>query len=262
MGQIIITLTTVPNRLFEDRYNSGTKMSLITLLTQNKYMNMDYEVHLNIPNENRGEPINELPEWLLQYEKEYTHLKIFMTPDYGPVTKLLPTLQRTHDPDAIIIIADDDLYYMQDIIEHHIKAREKYPECAIGFAGITAIDGSCHFCTTVDKDVRVRILEGYKTVSFKRSFFSDLDDFKTNFSDICWADDISVSAYLGYRDIKKMVINYSLDTDFRPRVESYPVIGGVAVERGGCNVFRDDPQVVADSEIIYNMFYKKGYLER
>ena len=71
-----------------------------------------------------------------------------------------------------------------------------------------------------------------------------------------------MSAYLGYRDIKKMVINYSLDTDFRPRVESYPVIGGVAVERGGCNVFRDDPQVVADSEIIYNMFYKKGYLER
>ena len=50
MGQIIITLTTIPNRLFEDRYNSGTKMSLITLLTQNKYMNIEENLLMNYPN--------------------------------------------------------------------------------------------------------------------------------------------------------------------------------------------------------------------
>jgi hypothetical protein len=52
-----------------------------------------------------------------------------------------------------------DLNYIDGFIEYHLKKRLFYPDSALGFAGIGAIDGSCHFCTTVSKDVKVKILE-------------------------------------------------------------------------------------------------------
>ena len=98
---------------------------------------------------------------------------------------------------------DDDLEYMDGFIEYHLMKREVYNDFAIGFAGIGAIGGDCHFCTTVKRDVRVKVLEGYKTVSYKRKFFKE--DFK-EFAKGSWSDDIVLSAYMGKNEIKKVVI--------------------------------------------------------
>lgn len=250
MSKIIISLTTVPNRLNNLRPNFGLR-PVIERLTTLSYS--DYEIHLNIPyfNKKSGEEYV-IPNWL--QELSHDKLKIFRCDDYGSITKLLPTIERITNGDDVIITVDDDLNYMDGFIEYHLKKRNLYPESAIGFAGLRALDGSCHFCTTVKDDTRVRILEGYKTVSYKRSFFDD--DFK-DFVLGNWNDDMIISAYLGMKNIPKIVVNYDNDLDFTAKVESFPVIGHIPNEKGGCWWYRQDS--TPDNHEIY---YKLQYLER
>jgi len=247
---VILTMSTIPNRLNSIHTNGGLKPVLDVLLNLS-YSN--YELHLNIPyyNVKSGQEYI-IPSWLENYDNN--KLKIFRTDDYGSITKLIPTIDRISDPETIIITVDDDLNYMDGFIEYHLIKRNEYSDCAIGFAGMGAIDGTCHFCTTMNKDVRVKILEGYKTISYKRSFFDT--DFK-DFAIGNWNDDMIISAYLGKNNIKKYVISYSGDTDFNPRVESFPILGHIANESGGCSWFRTES--VPDN---HNIYYKLGYLER
>ena len=51
--------------------------------------------------------------------------------DYGPGTKIIPTLLREKDKGTKIIYLDDDKVYGKDFIEKMIEEGEKYPECAI-----------------------------------------------------------------------------------------------------------------------------------
>lgn len=252
MKKVIISLTTIPNRLNSPHINGGLKKVIDKLLNLS-YEN--YEIHLNIPffckKTNEG---YDIPNWLTDITNQ--KLKVFRTEDYGSMTKIAPTIQRTQESDDIIIITvDDDLEYIDGFIEYHLLKREKYPNSALGFAGISSLNGSCHFCTTVKEDVRVKILEGYKTVSYRRDFFKD--DFFTEFVNHSWSDDISLSAYLGKHNIEKWVINYNGDVDFSPRVESFPIVGHLPNERGGCWWFRSDG--TPDNS---KVFYKLGYLER
>lgn len=247
MEKVILTMTTIPNRL-----KDNSLRDVISILTNLSYPN--YEIHFNIPFVNKKtEEEYEIPEWLEKSQSE--KLKIFRTVDYGPITKILPTVLRIKDENQIIITVDDDLEYMDGFIEYHLLKRKQLDDWAIGFAGIGSIGGDCHFCTTVKKDVRVKILEGYKTVSYKRSFFKD--DFKEFAMNCGWSDDVTLSAYMGKNDIKKIVVAYEHDTDFRPRVESFPCIRIMPNPRGGCFLFRDEN--VDDHS---TMYYKLGYLEK
>lgn len=256
---IIVSLTTVPNRLMEKRTTAGSRLGLKTILEQT-YSN--YEVHFNIPYYYKLDNTKIIiPEWLMAFTEEYPHLKIFRTDDFGPITKILPTLERINDPETILIVVDDDLYYMDGLVEAHINGRKKYAHAALGFAGMSSIDGSCHFCTTLSQDTRVKILEGYKSVSYKRSFF-DLEELKKYFVPLSWNDDLILSAYMGYKNIPKIVLSYEKDTDFSPRVESFPVISHTPIERGGCYMFRHNEELQKISDQNINNFYKLGYLER
>ena len=247
--KIILSMTTIPNRLNDSHigYRIGPVIQRLTTLS---YPN--YEIHLNIPyvNKKNGEPYI-IPEWLINYSDK---LKIFRTEDYGSITKLIPTLDRITDPEQIIITVDDDLEYMDGFIEYHLKKRLEYPEDALGFAGIGSIGEGGHYCTSVNKDVRVKVLEGYKTASYKRKFFGD--DF-IEFSNGSWSDDIIISAYLGKNNIKKYVLHYDLDVDFSPRVESFPCVRILPNDYGGCWLFRNEK--IDDN---HNIYYKNGNLER
>lgn len=255
MQHVILTMTTIPNRLNHPRPDFGLRNVLDRLLSMT-YEN--YEIHLNIPHHYKklDEPYI-IPEWLEQLDDP--KLNIFRTEDYGAVTKIAPTLLRVTDPEAIIITVDDDLFYEDGFIEYHLKRREQYPNAVLGFSGLGSIeDRGIRYVTSVEKDTRVKVIEGYKTVSYKRKFFDE--DFFTDFIGKHWNDDIIISAYMGMNNIEKIVLNYEGDTDFRPRVESFPVINHAPCDRGGCNLFREEnPEVDNTNEAEY---YKIGYLER
>jgi hypothetical protein len=246
--RIILTMTTIPNRLNNSTKNSGIG-PVIERLTTLSYDN--YELHLNIPYRNKKtEEEYVLPEWLKNYSNDI--LKIYRTYDFGSITKLIPTLERINNTEQIIITVDDDLEYMDGFIEYYLEKMLIYPNCALGFAGIGSLDGSCHFCTTVQQDIEVKVLEGYKTAFYKRKFFGD--DF-IEFAKGSWSDDIIISAYLGKNKIKKFVLNYHLDNDFRSRVESFPCVRILPNEQGGCSIFRNE-NITDNNE----KYYKLGYL--
>lgn len=249
---IILTLTTTPNRLMESKIGWGVRPSIENLLNLS-YVN--YEIHFNIPFINKKSKQEYIiPEWLSDYEKNNEKLKIFRTEDYGSITKLVPTIERIINTEQILITVDDDLIYHDDFIEYHLLKRKEYEDYAIGFAGIGSINGDCHFCTTLEKDTRVKILEGYKTISYKRKFFEDdFKDFVIGF----WNDDMIISAYLGMKNIKKISVSYDKDTIFNPIVESYPIIKHISNEHDGCWWFRNEN--IPDN---HEKYYKLGYLER
>lgn len=254
--KIILTLTTVPNRLLETRSHMGTIHGLRTILNQTY---PEYEVHFNIPYKYQDQEIN-LPEWLHELQSQYSFLKVFRCQDYGPVTKILPTLERGGDPEDILITVDDDLIYMDGIIPAHLEGRKKYPNCAVGFSGLSSVENrGIHFVTSFDHDVRVKVLEGYKTVSYTRKWFN-VEEFKNDFALKVWNDDHTLSAYMGYKNIQKWCLTHSSITDFTPRVESFPVIKHSNIERGGCYLFRTSE--TKESDLNLKEFYKKGYLER
>jgi hypothetical protein len=254
MEKVILTLTTVPDRLSITKEGWGPKPGIEKLL---KLSYPNYEVHFNIPyfNKKTGQQYI-IPDWLKNLESENNRLKIYRTDDYGPATKLVPTLMRfNEDEDLTIISVEDDLVYMDGFIEYHLETRKKYPESIFGFAGISAFNNKCHLCTTCEDDIEVRILESYKTISYKRNFFKS--DFFSDFVGKTWNDDVLISAYFGKHNRDKIVLRYSGDTDFRARVESFPIELVVPNNNSGCFLYRTES--VSDN---YDYFDKLGYFSK
>ena len=262
MEKVILTLTTVPNRL-KNKSPYGFKAVIYSLMNQ-AYEN--FELHLNIPNINKktGEEYI-IPEWLKEIDGMWVRrnrLRIYRTEDFGPITKLYPTVQRITDQNTKIIVVDDDLIYDSRMIEEHLKLRKKNNDVVWAFAGIKALEnhqfaGIDRFVGAVNVDTRVSIVEHYKTVSYVRSMFGE--DFNENFISKGWADDELVSAYMGMKDIKKYVGSteyipkWETESEWRKYgvVESFPVVNrcsGVGTQ-DGCDLFRIDKDSMIDKEL-------------
>lgn len=213
-----------------------------------------YEIHFNIPETYNitGEQYV-IPEWLTELCDTYPHLKIFRVVDSGPSTKIIPTLQRVTDPEAIIIVLDDDQVYHPKMVEEHVQHQleEEWRVCA--YDGLDAVpteglpwpvfsDARNHFVASITFDCPVNIVQHYKSVSYKRKYFED--DFFTEFATKTTSDDIACSAYMNKRKIKKVVMTY----EGEPRLETYdewrlrggvvtfPIMKSTSVNGGlGCN---------------------------
>ena len=234
---LIISLTTLPSR-----YQS-LKQCLESLLNQN-YSN--YEIHLNIPKNN-------------QFEGPYTHkldynndkLNIFYIDDIGSISKIYYTLNRIEDHNQRIISVDDDIIYDKDMLFEYNRVLDQYNDSCIGFAGICKINNNdkyTHCCIgPVKTHQSVGVLEGYKSVCYKRDFFSDDFFISIKKKDMLWAynevfheDDIIISSYLGYKNIKKIVIPPKVinEKDNIPRLISFPIIKCVINSKSGCANYR------------------------
>ena len=256
--KVILTMTTIPERLSFD-HPLGIRRVIYSLLNL-KYENC--EIHFNIPHTNKktGEEYI-IPEWL-QNINGREKIKIFRTEDYGPSTKLYPTIQRITDPNQLIIVVDDDLVYESRLIEEHLRLREKNDEVVWGFAGLNNQgerfgDARDRFVIGPNMDVKVGIIEHYKSVSYRRRFFGE--DFNEEFIGRGWADDHLISAYMGMNGITKMVGQ----TDYIPKhkdqdewrkygvVESFPVVKHSVTENRneGCNHWRKESVPPLEKEL-------------
>lgn len=263
--KVVITLTTIPSRLISN-YPEDIRLCLHSLLNQDFE---DYEVHFNIPeffNLTRENYV--IPDWLIIMQEENSKLKIFRGPDYGSITKILDTIKRIEDPNCIIITADDDLvYHPEMVIEQYKNQTERFQNCAVGYDGISAIDPVFrdirnHYVVSVPCNVKVNVLQHYKTVSYKRSYFDS--DFFTDFLGKSWSDDVLISAYMGKQEISKYVTYYEKENIPRNH-EEWTQIGGVTTfpvirhtshdSLEGCNVIRDRRE--SDN---FSYFVEKGYL--
>lgn len=240
----IVTLTTVPSRLLLE-HEYGLSAVLHSLCKQTY---TDYEVHFNIPhiyNVTKEEYI--IPDWLISLEKQYKHLKIFRTEDYGPPTKFVPTLHRVSDPETIIIVADDDLIYRNEMVSEHIKYQSQL-DGVIGYDGrgrypakYNDLRDSWILCTT--EIVKTSRLQHYKTVSYKRKIYEQ--DFFDLFLGKTKSDDILLWYYCLYKGITHYVVPYEPENHLYTTYElwganqgvtSFPVIQhSMSPQDTGCN---------------------------
>lgn len=243
----IISLTTVPERLIRENAN-GLKAVLKSLCEQK---DDDYGVHFNIPNTYNitNEPYI-IPSWMDEYKLKYPHLKIFRTEDFGPPTKLIPTLLRNIDPEAIIIVVDDDLIYHHDMVSEHKKYQEKIVDSAICYDG----DGSIYpvygdirdesmWVTSVSFVRETKGLEHFKSASYKKKLFTQ--DFFDYYVGKTLSDDILVSRYFRDNGIKMYVVPYDIEIPLYATRELWDLYEGVTtfpvlkyaddVPNSGCN---------------------------
>jgi hypothetical protein len=250
--RVIITLTTIPSRLSAD-YDSGIKSNINSLIEQE--YDGEYEIHLNIPKISKltGEPYI-VPEWMKELSIKHPNFKIYEDlDDLGTMTKLVPTLKRVTEPDAILIVCDDDLVYHPKMVEEQVKNQETYLDTACGYDGSRCVEPNDFddvrntFVVSVYKDVYVKFLQHYKTISYQRYFFQD--DLYEEFMDVSWNDDVSFSAYMGKHGFKKLVRFYSDEEPLitieqwreKGGVTTFPVIKHTSHEGiEGCNIHRNN----------------------
>ena len=116
--KVAVTLTSYPKRI-------GTVHKTINTLLNQTYR-PDLVVLWLAPEQfpNRE---NDLPKQLLRL-REYG-LTIDWCRDIRSFKKLIPSLKKY--PDALLVTADDDIYYPPDWLEKLVVAHRKYPKCVI-----------------------------------------------------------------------------------------------------------------------------------
>ena len=110
----IISLTTTPARISEIR------PILASLLDQSVAVE---EIRINVPYTScKGVPYK-IPKWL----KKLQHIKIYrQIKDWGPATKLIPSLLDKKNKDKRIIVLDDDVIYGYNTVETLVEYFDKY----------------------------------------------------------------------------------------------------------------------------------------
>jgi hypothetical protein len=105
--KVVVSFTTLPHHLDKLRETIGS------LVAQS--LNPD-AIYINVPegkNKRTGEQY-EVPKYLMVMDID--KVTVNRCEEYGPLTKLFPTLLHERDPDTIIITVDDDKIYPAELI--------------------------------------------------------------------------------------------------------------------------------------------------
>lgn len=106
--RIVLSMTTTPTRIL------SLEGTLKSLLSQTHPPDL---IQINIPEvfHRTGEKYPEIDSIkIFQHPKILVHHSVH---DYGPATKLVPTLETETDPNTLIITVDDDTIYPGDMVE-------------------------------------------------------------------------------------------------------------------------------------------------
>lgn len=201
-SDIIVSLTTIPARI--DHLGNTLK----SLLYQKR---LPKKIYLNIPfTYSRGNETYIIPEWL----KNLSFLEIVRVEnDYGPATKVIPTIE-SQKPDQLILVLDDDHLYTQYYIEQFESASKLYPDYILSANGwivphnlvdkhTNLIMNLKHIPPTPVKGTRIRkiyqtdIVQGYAGYLIKPRFFNleELKDYSEAPPELRLVDDVWISAH-------------------------------------------------------------------
>eukprot|EP00755_Sulcionema_specki_P007195 Sspe_Gene.37565::Locus_18130_Transcript_1_1_Confidence_1.000_Length_1867::g.37565::m.37565 len=192
--RVVISMTTTPLRL------PHILPTLNSLLAQDKVPDA---IYLNIPW--RSKRFNR--EYVVPAAvKAYAAVTIVRTEDFGPITKLLPTLQREQDPNTLIVTVDDEYWYPPQMLSTLVEQYKVAPFAAYAFAGQMVQGGELRSGEVPSYRVHptgVDVLEGFLGALYRRG---DLQGIRQPPPD-CWtADDVWISAHLKAKGIPRVMI--------------------------------------------------------
>jgi hypothetical protein len=195
-NRIVVSLTTLPSRL--------KNINPVIESILNNTIQPDI-IYLNIPKISKREKVKyKLTDLTIKHPKLYINN---IDKDYGPVTKLYPTLLKEKDPETIIICIDDDIYYDKNTIRYLVRASELYPESCICKTGWNYINlGFMAFpiCFPFLFTKKVSILQCFAGVLYKRKFFKNIKKLEKymEFKECFTTDDITISKFLQDENIE------------------------------------------------------------
>jgi hypothetical protein len=121
-ASLVVTLTTLPSRI------ERIALTLKSLLHQRV---APATIRLNVPRVSRRETAAyEIPEWLTCLRS----VTVVRCEDYGPATKLIPTLLDAPANQQLLVV-DDDRVYRPTFVEQMIALADRHPDVAIAASG-------------------------------------------------------------------------------------------------------------------------------
>lgn len=197
----ILSFTTLPSRI--------DKMEKIVRSLSNQSLMPD-EIILWVPR--RYERLNQIIEEVPGYFNHYPVEVKFCDVDYGPFTKLRPSLDYCNDDD-IIVTCDDDTLYPKHWFKNLVEYSQKYPDKCIGYRGrvfdkkdrLRYEKSKVYFGSGWRSHRRVDLVTGTWGVLYKKQFFDSYiysDDFKKMFM----VDDIWISGNLAKAGTERIII--------------------------------------------------------
>jgi hypothetical protein len=131
--------------------------------------------------------------------------------DEGPATKFLSALRA--EPDAVIIVVDDDAIYPDTLLEDLLHAHRRRPQAAVGLRGQRVRMGldpryrGHVYGTAVRTPVQVDVLMGmWGYLIPPGALDGTVHDFTGWPAELRWQDDVWVSAHLARRRVPRFVV--------------------------------------------------------
>lgn len=197
--KVVISLTTIPERI------DKLQRTLASLLYQSNKVD---EIYINIPHVSLKGVEYKIPKWL----SDLNSISInWINKDYGPASKLLPSLIK-EDKDTIIVVVDDDTIYGSKMVELYVYTyHQRCEQDALTTFG-WSIDKNLNIIKSPSNFLRFdRINNPYYidllggSPSFlvtPRMFPSDIFDFDKAPEECMWVDDILISGWLTVNKIR------------------------------------------------------------
>lgn len=189
----VISLTTIPSRIDELYY------VIYSLLDQTTRVD---EILLNIPYENKKGKYH-IPLWMTKLVKCAPFIILNRCIDVGPITKMVPSLERYNDKTTTFIIVDDDTIYKRTMVEKLCLLSLLHPRAAITNTGYRTFrkDGSIKKYDSFPNVRHVDVLMGYCGYLIHRWMFKE--DWSSFYSKrlFFFVDDNCISLYLDKHSI-------------------------------------------------------------
>lgn len=216
--RVYLTMTTSPVRLRK-------ATTVLAMALQNKYIEKAY---IALPELYRN--TDKYKESDLRFVQSLDPRIVFIRvkKDMGPVTKMLPTVMRRRDKDAIVISLDDDIGYPASLINELIYYSVHQPNvihtgACFSFGDYPSSKINRHLWPDYYKPRGYYgdIVEGWGGIAYKKKFIDKKIIDKLNKSGtICkLSDDLTISYSLAIRGIKRKEI----DSKYYDRDMLYPL---------------------------------------
>jgi hypothetical protein len=211
--RVVVTFTTIPERI------NSVDVMLKSLLDQSVRPD---KIYLCIPKKSRLEPHHySIPNWL----HTISILEIlYIEDDLGPITKLIPALEREKlYPSTRIIVVDDDGVYPKNLVETLVNWSYRLPDAALGCSGVLVPKGlrpsdilltpshwhkSLRYTPKTSSSItRVDYLFGYAGVLVQPRFFAEgIKNYEGAPKAAFFEDDLWISGNLKKQGVERFVI--------------------------------------------------------
>lgn len=218
--RLIGSLTTIPSRI------SKIRRTIHSLLNQSHSLD---KIYINIPYISLKGTAYKIPYFLKTLESE-SKIVINRCKDYGPSTKLIPTLEKEKNNSTYIIVFDDDRIMHRDVVKILAQKIIEYPEAALSFSGWCIGSFPFYFQRILDNtiDVEVDWVEGTNSICYP-SFLLDSTEIITiiESNDSLFRHDDHIMAYYMYsKKIPCISICYNASEYFEDSYKTDEAISG------------------------------------